>query len=92
VLVATHNGLFRRDGDKLVAIGGDQNIGWANSFHATSAGTLLIGAEHGLFRRDGDKLVAVGRDTGWVYAFHAASGGTMLISAERGLFRLGPCP
>jgi len=90
LLIGASAGLFRLDGDKLVAIGKEQDTGWIRPFHAARDGTLLIGGEKGLFRLDGDKLVAIGReqDTGWIIAFHAARDGTLLIGASNGLFRL----
>jgi len=90
LLIGASAGLFRLDGDKLVAIGKEQDTGWIRPFHAARDGTLLIGGEKGLFRLDGDKLVAIdkGQNTEWINAFHAARDGTLLIGARKGLFRL----
>jgi hypothetical protein len=41
LLIGTDQGVFRRDGDKLVAIGPDQNAGAVQMFVETRDGTLF---------------------------------------------------
>src|SRR3981189_3263818 len=60
LLIGTWNGLFRREGDRLIPLAeGGSTRWWVHAFYAADS-ALLIGTEHGLFRLDGGKLVPIG--------------------------------
>ena len=95
VLIGSPHGLFRLDGDRLVAIGTEQDTGRIGWMRQTNDG-MLVFAQHGLFRLAGGQLERIegGERVGSMEqggAVHSMADGALLIGSDKGLFRLVPC-
>lgn len=96
VLIGGRHGLLRLDGDRLVAIGTEQDTGAIGWMQRTKDG-MLVFAQHGLFRLSGEKLARIEGgervgDTKQRRAVHRMADGALLIGSGKNLFRLVPCP